>query len=70
MPKTRIVIIVDSKLLKRVDELVAQHGFRNRTQAIEAALTEKIDRPARSRLAEACSKLDPVEEKRFAEGWL
>ena len=53
--------------MERVDELVAQQRFRNRSQAIEAALAEKLQRIARTRLAGECAKLDPKEEKALAE---
>ena len=70
MPKTKVALTLDSALLDRVDDLVARARFRNRSQAIEAALAEKLARLARTRLAEECAKLDPSEERRFAdEAW-
>ena len=41
--------------------------FPNRSQAIETALTDKLDRLDRVRLAQECSKLDPAREKELAE---
>lgn len=67
MPKTKVAVTLESDLLDRVDELVAQQRFRNRSQAIEAALREKVDRLARTRLARECALLDPKEEKALAE---
>ena len=67
MPKTKVAITVDSQLLDRVDELVASRAFRNRSQAIESAITEKLARARRTRLARECAKLDPVEEQVLAE---
>lgn len=58
---------LDTALLDRVDELVARARSRNRSQAIEAALAEKLARLARTRLAEECAQLDPAEERRLAE---
>src|SRR5438876_51948 len=55
MPKTKVAVTLETKLLDRVDELVAQELFRNRSQAIEAALAEKLQRLARTRLAEECT---------------
>jgi Arc/MetJ-type ribon-helix-helix transcriptional regulator len=46
---------------------VAQRRFANRSQAIEAALAEKLARLAKTRLAQECAKLDPAEEKALAE---
>ncbi len=67
MPKTKVAITVDSQILDRVDELVARREFRNRSQAIESAITEKLNRTRRTRLARECARLDPAEEKALAE---
>jgi metal-responsive CopG/Arc/MetJ family transcriptional regulator len=67
MPKTKVALTIDSKLLERVDELVARRRFRNRSQAIEAALADKLERLARTRLARESTKLDPREEKGLAD---
>lgn len=67
MPKTRVAVSLESKVLKRLDRLVARSVFVNRSQAIESALEEKIKRMDRRRFVEECSKLDPVEEQALAE---
>lgn len=67
MPKTKVAVTLDAKLLDRVDELVARGRFRNRSQAIETAVAEKLERLARIRLARECARLDPDEEKALAE---
>jgi Arc/MetJ-type ribon-helix-helix transcriptional regulator len=67
MPKTKVAVTLDSALLDRVDDLVARARFRNRSQAIETALAEKLARLTRTRLAEECAKLDPAEERRLAD---
>ncbi|NQW04957.1 MAG: ribbon-helix-helix protein, CopG family [Acidobacteria bacterium] len=67
MPKTKVALTLDSTLLDRVDDLVARARFRNRSQAIETALAEKLARLARTRLAEECAKLDPAEERQLAD---
>ena len=67
MPKTKVAITLDAQLLDRVDELVARREFRNRSQAIETALAEKLARAQRARLALECAKLDPEDEKALAE---
>ena len=41
MPKTKVALTLETGLVNRVDELVAQERFRNRSQAIEAALAEE-----------------------------
>ncbi|MBI3683439.1 MAG: ribbon-helix-helix protein, CopG family [Acidobacteria bacterium] len=67
MPKTKVALTLEADLVERVDELVAQQRFRNRSQAVEAALAEKLQRIARIRLAAESAKLDPKEEKALAE---
>jgi Arc/MetJ-type ribon-helix-helix transcriptional regulator len=66
MAKTKVALTLDATLLDRVDDLVAHQRFRNRSQAVEAALAEKLARLARTRLAEECAKLDPAEEQQLA----
>lgn len=67
MPKTKVALTLDAELLERVDELVAKQRFRNRSQAVEAALADKMRRLARTRLARESAKLNPKEEKRLAD---
>jgi len=65
--KAKVEITLDAELLDRVDELVARREFRNRSQAIETALAEKLMRARRTRLARECAKLNPADEKALAE---
>ena len=67
MPKTKVALTLDAELLERVDELVAKQRFRNRSQAVEAALADKVKRLARTRLARESAKLNSKEEKRLAD---
>jgi metal-responsive CopG/Arc/MetJ family transcriptional regulator len=67
MPKTKVAITLDRELLEELDELIAQRHFPNRSQAIEAAVAETLQRRARTRLARESAKLDPTEEKALAE---
>jgi Arc/MetJ-type ribon-helix-helix transcriptional regulator len=67
MPKTKVAVTVDSEILNELDELIAQNRFPNRSQAIEAALREKLERLSGARLARECAKLDTQEEKALAE---
>ena len=67
MPKSKIAISIDERLLVRVDGLVRGGVFDNRSQAIEAAVSDKLERIVRSRLALECAKLDPAAEKELAE---
>jgi Arc/MetJ-type ribon-helix-helix transcriptional regulator len=67
MPKTKVALTIDANLLEQVDALVSQQRFRNRSQAIEAALADKLHRLARTRLAREAAKLNPLQEKRLAD---
>jgi Arc/MetJ-type ribon-helix-helix transcriptional regulator len=67
MAKTKVALTIDADLLDQVDDLVARQKFRNRSQAIEAALADKLHRLARTRLAREAAKLNPSEEKRLAD---
>ncbi len=67
MPKTKVALTLDTGLLAQVDELVEKQKFRNRSQAIEAALADKLRRLARTRLARESAKLNRHEEKQLAE---
>lgn len=67
MPKTKVAVTVDRELLEELDGLIAQKRFPNRSQAIESALSEKLQRLGRTRLARECAKLDPKEERALAE---
>ena len=67
MSKAKVALTLDAELLGRLDQLVASHRFRNRSQAIETAVAEKLARLARTRLAEECAKLDPAEEQQLAD---
>jgi metal-responsive CopG/Arc/MetJ family transcriptional regulator len=67
MPKTKVALSLDRDLLERLDELVARRTFRNRSQAVESAVADKLQRLARTRLARESAKLNPREEKRLAD---
>ena len=67
MARTKVAITLDEETLAEIDELVGQNRFPNRSQAIQEAIQEKLDRMRRSRLAEQCSKLNRKFEKAIAE---
>ena len=67
MPKRKVALTLDAKLVQRVDALVSSQRFKNRSQAVEAALLEKLQRLGRTRLAEECAKLDQTVEQRLAD---
>jgi Arc/MetJ-type ribon-helix-helix transcriptional regulator len=67
MPKAKIAIALDRQTLRRLDALVAQRAYPNRSQAVEAAVEEKLARLEQTRLAQECAKLDPAFERALAE---
>lgn len=67
MPKLKVAITLERRLLAELDALVDAHEFPNRSQAIEAALADALARRARTRLATECAKLDPADERALAE---
>jgi metal-responsive CopG/Arc/MetJ family transcriptional regulator len=67
MPRAKVAISLDEATLERLDKLVENAIFPNRSQAIQEAVEEKLARLERSRLARECAKLDPTFEKALAE---
>ena len=67
MGKTKVAVTIDAATIIKIDRLVNAKVFANRSQAIQEALHEKIERIEHSRLAEECAKLDAVEERQLAE---
>ena len=63
MGRSKVAITIDEDLLQKLDRLVKKAVFRNRSQAIQIAVKEKLERFDQSRLARECSKLDPSFEK-------
>lgn len=67
MAKTKVAVTLDTQTLRRVDRLVRDAHYPNRSQAIEAAVAAQLERFERRRLAEECGKLDPRAERALAE---
>ena len=67
MNRAKVAITLERDTLTALDRMVAEHRFPNRSQAIEAAVSEKLLRIAKTRLATECAKLDPREEIAMAE---
>jgi Arc/MetJ-type ribon-helix-helix transcriptional regulator len=53
--------------LSKVDLLVSQRVFPNRSKAIQEALTDKLSLLRQTRFASECAKLDPQVEQQLAE---
>ncbi|MBW2260120.1 MAG: ribbon-helix-helix protein, CopG family [Deltaproteobacteria bacterium] len=67
MNKAKIAITLEQETVKQLDRLIEKQAFKNRSQAIQQAVAEKLERLDRSRLARECAKLDPVSEQSLAE---
>ncbi|MCU0650201.1 MAG: ribbon-helix-helix protein, CopG family [Gemmatimonadaceae bacterium] len=67
MPKAKVAVTLDTQTLRRVDRLVRDARYPNRSQAIEAAIAAQLDRLEHRRLLEECAKLDPIEERAMAD---
>ena len=67
MRKEKIAITLSEEFIGELDRLVNQHVFQSRSQAIQEAVSEKLRRMKRSRLATECAKLKPAFEKAMAE---
>lgn len=66
MGAAKVAITLDERLLRTVDRWVKQGRYPNRSQAIQAAIREKMERSQRSRLADELAKLNPQEEQALA----
>jgi metal-responsive CopG/Arc/MetJ family transcriptional regulator len=67
MGTSKVAISINEKLLKKLDRLVKTKVFVSRSQAIQAAVQDKIERMEHSRLAKECLKLDPNFEQAMSE---
>ena len=67
METTKVTVSIDKRTLHRLDRLVKNQVFPNRSRVIQEAIEEKLGRLERTRLAEECAKLDPVAEQAMAE---
>jgi len=67
MTASKIAITIDDNTLKQLDVLIKSKLFPNRSRAIQEAITEKLSRLEKRRLAQECSKLDPDFEQSLAE---
>lgn len=67
MARPKVAITLDRRTLNRLDKLVQQSIFPNRSQAVQEAVDEKLARLDRTQLARECAKLDPAFEKALAE---
>ena len=67
MAASKFTISMDPDLLARLDGLVKSRKFASRSQAVQIAVRENLQRIERTRLARECRKLDPHAERALAE---
>ena len=67
MAASKIAITIEKRTLTKLDRLVREHVFPNRSKAIQQALEEKINNLEKDKLTLECEKLDPREEIKLAE---
>ena len=67
MSKTKIAITLDEDFITEIDKLIKKHRFMNRSQAIQEAVKEKLQKITKSRLAKECAKLNPSFEQAMAD---
>ncbi|MFH2113974.1 MAG: ribbon-helix-helix domain-containing protein [Spirochaetota bacterium] len=67
MASAKIAITISEVVLQRLDTLVQQGRYPNRSRAIQAAVEEKVSHYERNRLAEALALLDVTKEAAEAE---
>ena len=67
MPTSKVAITLDEETLKKLDRLVGEEKFPNRSRAIQEAVEEKLTRMDRTRLIRESAKLDPEYEQQLAE---
>lgn len=67
MPAAKVAITIEEQLLKRIDRLVAQRRFPNRSHAIQEAMRDKLDRLDGGQLARECAKLNTSTEQKMAD---
>jgi metal-responsive CopG/Arc/MetJ family transcriptional regulator len=67
MATSKVAITIDSDLLLKLDLLVSQRVFPNRSKAIQSAVIDQLSLLRQARLASECVKLDPQVEQHLAE---
>lgn len=67
MSTTKVAITLEEKTLTRLDRLVRDRRFPNRSKAIQKAVEEKLERMDKNRLAREAANLDRAFERAMAE---
>lgn len=67
MTTSKIAITINETTLNRLDFLVKSGFYPNRSRAIQEAVTEKLERLEKTRLARESAKLNPKYEQKLSE---
>ncbi len=67
MPKEKVAVTIEKELLVRLDRVVAEGRYSSRSNAVEAAVEERLARIEGTRLAREFAKLDPKFEQAIAD---
>ena len=67
MAASKIAITLDKKTLTKLDRMVRERVFPNRSRAIQQALEEQMGTLEKDRLTLEREKLDAIEDTRLAE---
>jgi len=67
MGKEKIAITLDKRSIGELDRLVEENVFQNRSQAIQEAVAEKLQRLKKTRLLSESAKLNPAFERELAK---
>jgi Arc/MetJ-type ribon-helix-helix transcriptional regulator len=67
MGAAKVAITIREDLLTEIDRLVSEGKYPNRSRAIQAAVSEKVERLRRRRLDVEARRLDRREERKLAE---
>ena len=67
MPKEKVAVTIERDLLSRLDRLVAQGRYSSRSNAVEEAVEERLEKVEHTRLAREFAKLDPKYEQALAD---
>jgi Arc/MetJ-type ribon-helix-helix transcriptional regulator len=66
MATAKVAISLDQSVLKKLDSLVKQGVFENRSSAIQEALSDRLKLVTRQQFEQECLKLSQDEEKDLA----
>ena len=66
MATAKVAISLDQSVLKKLDSLVKQGVFENRSSAIQEALSDRLKLVTRQQFEQECQKLSQDDEKGFA----